>query len=540
MTKRELTDAYPTDLPAWQALEEHCRDDMRSSRLRDLFVKNRDRFNRFSLEAGDLFLDYSKNLVNSKTRKLLVSLANEAGVPQAIGAMFAGDQINVTEHRPALHVALRAEISDEIAHDVSGVQDVWNTLERMTAFVNSIHSGERRGITGRRLKQIINIGIGGSDLGAVMASRALKHYWQPDLNFYSVSNVDGTQLADLMDYIDPEETLFVVCSKTFTTQETMTNAKAAREWLSGTLGESAVSNHFAAVSTDQEAMDQFGINTDCRFEFWDWIGCRFSIWSSVGLSLALVVGMDRFQEMLTGARRIDHHLRTAPLESNMPVLLAMIGIWYNNFFGAETHAILPYDNRLDRFPAFLQQLQMESSGKGVRKDGQPVACKTGAIVWGEAGSNGQHAFYQLLHQGTRFIPVDFILPTKSSGAIQEQHDIAIANCLAQAEVLMDGFKPEGTGRHRALPGNRPSNLVIFDRLTPAVLGQLIALYEHKVFVEGVIWGINSFDQFGVELGKRLANQLLPAVIGDERYGGDNPSTQAVLESVIAAKQRSET
>ena len=540
MTKSELTDAYPTDLPAWQALEEHYRDDMRSSQLRDLFVNNRHRFNRFSVEAGDLFLDYSKNLINNKTRKLLVRLANEAGVPQAIGSMFAGDPINVTEQRPVLHVALRAEISDEIAHDVPGVEDVWNTLERMTAFVNSIHSGERRGITGRRLKQIINIGIGGSDLGAVMASRALKHYWQLGMNFYSVSNVDGTQLADLMECIDPEETLFVVCSKTFTTQETMTNAKAAREWLSGTLGESAVSNHFAAVSTDQEAMDHFGINPDCRFEFWDWIGGRFSIWSSVGLSLALVVGMDRFQEMLTGARRIDHHLRTAPLDSNMPVLLAMIGIWYNNFFGAETHAILPYDNRLDRFPAFLQQLQMESSGKGVRKDGQPVACKTGAIVWGEAGSNGQHAFYQLLHQGTRFIPVDFILPTKSSGAIQEQHDMAIANCLAQGEALMDGFMPEGTGRHRALPGNRPSNLVIFDRLTPAVLGQLIALYEHKVFVEGLIWGINSFDQFGVELGKRLANQLLPAVIGDERYGGDNPSTQAVLESVIAAQQRSET
>jgi glucose-6-phosphate isomerase len=343
--------------------------------------------------------------------------------------------------------------------------------------------------------------------------------------------VDGTQLVDLTERLDPEQTLFIICSKTFTTQETMTNANAASEWLSNALGGDAVMHHFAAASTNHDAMDAFGINPNYRFGFWDWVGGRYSIWSAVGLALALVIGVDRFWALLAGGRKMDQHFRTAPVEDNMPMLLALIGAWYNNFLGAESQAILPYDNRLDRFPAFLQQLQMESSGKGVRRDGRPVTCKTGQIIWGEPGNNAQHSFYQLLHQGTRFVPVDFILPAESSGGRQWQQDLAIANCLAQAEALMDGFEPPPGEPYRHHPGNRPSNMILLERLTPNTLGQLIALYEHKVFVEGVIWGINSFDQYGVELGKRLASDLLPAVRGLGQYEGKNDSTRGLLARI---------
>ena len=363
----------------------------------------------------------------------------------------------------------------------------------------------------------------------------MRHYWQPGMNYHSVSNVDGTQLVDLTERLDPEETLFVVCSKTFTTQETMTNANAASEWLATVLGDDAIGLHFAAASTNHEAMDVFGINPEYRFGFWDWVGGRYSIWSAVGLSLALVIGADRFWAMLAGARRMDQHFRTAPADANMPILMALIGIWYNNFFDAPSQAILPYDNRLDRFPAFLQQMQMESSGKRTRADGAPVTVDTGQVIWGEPGSNAQHSFYQLLHQGTRFVPVDFILPVKSSGATQQQQDLAVANCLAQGEALMDGFRATEDQPYRAHPGNNPSNTILMERLTPSSLGQLIALYEHKVFVEGVIWGINSFDQFGVELGKRLANDVLPGVAGQGAYSGDNPSTRGLLDRIRRAK-----
>ena len=527
MFEKNLSARYPVDLPTWQSLETHFREDMKLASLRDLFAEDTQRFDRFSIESGDLLLDYSKNLLTSKTRDLLIGLAGEAKVGEAIEQMFSGELINVTESRPALHVALRSKFSDQVALETPGVSEIWQTLDRMEQFVRAIQEGELRGHTGQRLTEIVNIGIGGSDLGPVMASRALRHYWRAGMKFHSVSNIDGTQLADLTRVLNPEETLFVICSKTFTTQETMSNALAARHWIAEVLGEEAVQSHFAAASTNQEAMDAFGIDSDYRFGFWDWVGGRYSIWSVVGLSLALVIGMDHFRSFLAGARCMDLHFRRAAPQENMPLLLAMISIWYNNFFGAESHAILPYDNRLDRLPAYLQQLQMESSGKCVRCDGRPVTVKTGNIIWGEAGSNAQHSFCQLLHQGTRFVQVDFILPVHSSGAATKQQDLAIANCLAQSEALMEGH--DVVDNFRALPGNRPSNTILMEALTPESLGQLIALYEHKVYVESVIWGINSFDQFGVELGKTLAESLGDVVSTGMPYQGQNPSTRQLLE-----------
>ena len=518
MPDKKLSARYPTDLPAWQKLKAHYRDDMKKRRIADLFARDKKRPENFSLQSGDLYLDYSKNLLSAQTRKLLISLAKQTKVQDAIEAMFAGDHINSTEERAALHVALRAKLSDQGAHQTPGIRAVWHVLTDMDEYVTAVNDGDIKGHSGKYLTNIVNIGIGGSDLGAVMAARALKHHFMPGMNFYSVSNIDGTQLTDLMQELDPAETLFVICSKTFTTVETVTNANAAKAWIIDKLGEGAVANHFVAASTNHEAMDEFGIHPRFRFAFWDWVGGRYSIWSAVGLSLALVIGMTNFQQMLDGARRMDMHFRQAPFDENMPVLMALIAVWYNNFCGAHTQAILPYDNRLDRFPAFLQQLQMESNGKSVRTDGKPVKTNTGMIIWGEAGSNAQHSFYQLLHQGTRLVPVDFILPAHSSGGSQVQQDLAITNCLAQSEALMDGFsKQDAEGNTpRVHPGNRPSNTIIFPDLTPGTLGQLIALYEHKVFVEGTIWGINSFDQYGVELGKKLANSLTES---------ENPSTQ---------------
>ena len=552
MPEEKLSARYPTDLPAWKALKAHYRDDMKATSLADLFKRDKQRFTGYSVEAAELTLDYSKNFLNGKTRKLLVKLAEETGVRDAVEAMFAGEAINTTENRAVLHVALRSKLSDQVALEVPGVAEIWQILEQMTQFVSAVRKGEIRGRNGRQLTEIVNIGIGGSDLGAVMASRALRHYWQPGMTFHSVSNVDGTQLVDLTEKLDPDETLFVICSKTFTTQETMTNANAAARWITDTLGAEAIGDHFAAASTNHDAMDVFGINPKYRFGFWDWVGGRYSLWSAVGLSLALVIGMDRFWALLAGARRMDQHLRNAPLEENMPVMLGLISVWYNNFFGAESQAVLPYDNRLDRFPAFLQQMQMESSGKGVRKDGKPVKVGSGSVIWGESGSNAQHSFYQLLHQGKRFIPVDFILPAKTSNATQEQQDLAIANCIAQSEALMDGYSEEQAiadliiadatpaeakelAPHKMHPGNRPSNTILLERLTPSSLGQLIALYEHKVFVEGIIWGINSFDQYGVELGKRLASDVSEVVAGDSDYKGSNDSSRGLLATINRLK-----
>ena len=529
-TNRQLSARYPTDLKAWQALKTHYAD-MSKRELAQLFARDASRAERFSLTAGNLLLDYSKNLVNSTTRKLFVRLGKEAGVPAAIEAMFAGDVINETEGRSVLHAALRSKISDQVALETPGVREVWEVLSNMEEFVEAVHSGSLSGSTGRRLTDIVNIGIGGSDLGPVMASKALKSFWKIDMRFHSVSNIDGTQLVDLMDELDPEQTLFVVCSKTFTTLETMTNARAARAWITDKLGGSAVERHFVAASTNHKAMNSFGIAANYRFGFWDWVGGRYSLWSAVGLSLALVIGMDNFRRMLAGGRLMDQHFRQAPLDENMPVMLAMLGNWYNNFFGAQSQAILPYDNRLERFPAYLQQLQMESSGKNVRMDGKNVKCNTGMVIWGESGNNAQHSFYQLLHQGTRLVPVDFLLPVRTSGTSQSQQDLAIANCLAQSEALMDGFDAHRLEKHRVHKGNNPSNTILFEELTPETLGQLIALYEHKVFVEGVIWGIDSFDQWGVERGKSVASSLAPVVAGEKRYKGGNLSTRNLLKQV---------
>lgn len=517
---RKLSARYPTDLSAWQALKKHHRDSMGDKSLRDLFARDKSRVDTFSIQAGDLLLDYSKNHVNKTTAKLLHRLAKEANVAAAIEAMFAGDKINQTEDRAVLHVALRSKISDTVALEAAGVREVWQELTRMEEFVDAVHSSSIKGHTGKRLTDIVNIGIGGSDLGPVMAGRALRPYWSAGMRFHSVSNIDGTQLADLKAELNPATTLFVICSKTFTTIETMSNANAARQWLVQVLGDGAVASHFVAASTNHAAMDEFGISVDRRFGFWDWVGGRYSLWSAIGLSLALVTGMGTFRRLLAGARQMDQHFRQAPFDENMPVTLALLGVWYNNFFGAQSQAILPYDNRLDRFPAYLQQLQMESSGKSVRADGRAVKCDTGMVIWGESGNNAQHSFYQLLHQGTRLIPVDFLLSSKSSGGTQVQHGLAIANCLAQSEALMDGFEEKGIEPYRVHKGNNPSNTILFNKLTPETLGQLIALYEHKVFVEGVIWGINSFDQFGVELGKKLAGGIKKS---------SNPSTQFLLK-----------
>jgi glucose-6-phosphate isomerase len=528
---RKLSARYPTDLGAWQALKKHYRESMRSKDLGSLFSRDKERAARFTLTAGDLTLDYSKNHVNATTRKLLTRLAREAQVPEAIEAMFAGEKINVTENRSVLHAALRAKMSDKVALEVDGVTDVWEVLNSIEDFVERVQAKKIRGHTGKRFTDVVNIGIGGSDLGPVMAARALKSYWHEKMRFHSVSNIDGTQLADLTQELNAESTLFVVCSKTFTTIETMTNANAARAWVADHLGDAAVSDHFVAASTNHEAMDAFGIRPEFRFGFWDWVGGRYSLWSAVGLSLALVVGMGTFRRLLNGGRVMDLHFRKAPLNENMPVLLAMMAVWYNNFFGAESQAILPYDNRLDRFPAYLQQLQMESNGKRVRSDGRLVKCDTGMVIWGEAGNNAQHSFYQLLHQGTRLIPIDFIAPARSSGASQEQQDLALAQCLAQSEALMDGCDEEGLEPYRVHEGNNPSSTILFPELTPEALGQLIALYEHKVFVEGVIWGIDSFDQWGVELGKKLATMLVEPVAEGTGYEGKNPSTASLVAKI---------
>lgn len=528
---RKLSARYPTDLEAWQELKRHYRDGMRTRHLRELFKKDRRRAERYTLEAGELVLDYSKSHLNTTTHKLLLKLAQQAQVPAAIEAMFAGERINATEDRSVLHAALRSKISDQIALETPGVREVWEVLARIEAFVERVHGLELRGSTGKPLTTIVNIGIGGSDLGPVMASEALRHYRRPGMEFRAVSNIDGTQLADLKEEIDPESTLFVICSKTFTTLETMTNANAARAWVAESLGEDAVAQHFVAASTNHDAMNAFGIDPDYRFGFWDWVGGRYSLWSAVGLSLALVIGMGNFHRLLVGGRIMDQHFLKAPLAENMPVVMALLAVWYNNFFGAESHAVLPYDNRLHRFPAYLQQLKMESNGKSVRMDGKPVKTETGMAIWGEAGNNAQHSFYQLLHQGTRLIPADFLLPIRSSGGDQAQQDLAIANCLAQSEALMDGFEEKGLSPHRVHRGNNPSNTILFDALTPETLGQLIALYEHKVFVEGVIWGIDSFDQWGVELGKKLASSMAGAVTGTDDYTGSNASTQSLLERI---------
>ena len=505
--------------PAWKALQQHA-ETIRPQQLRDLFKSDPERGVRFTAEAGGIFLDYSKNRITDETLKLLMDLAAQSGLKQRLEAMFTGQKINTTENRAVLHVALRAPKSESIIVDGEDVVPaVHAVLDKMSTFAGRIRSGEWKGHTGKRIRNVVNIGIGGSDLGPVMAYEALKHYSQRDLTFRFVSNVDGTDFAEAVQDLNPDETLFLVASKTFTTLETMTNAHTARDWSLAGLGgdESAVARHFVAISTNADAVAKFGIDTANMFEFWDWVGGRYSMDSAIGLSTMIAIGPDQFRAMLAGFHAMDEHFRTTPFEKNLPVLLGLLTVWYTDFFDAQTVAILPYEQYLKRFPAYLQQLTMESNGKHVTLSGEHLTTQTGPIYWGEPGTNGQHSFYQLIHQGTRLIPCDFIGFYKTLNPLGRHHDILMANVFAQAEALAFGKTaaevsaegvPEVLVPHKVFEGNRPSNTILADALTPETLGQLIALYEHSVFTQGVIWSIDSFDQWGVELGKVLAQKII--------------------------------
>jgi len=534
--------------PEWQALEEHHRK-LREVHLRELFAADPARGETMALEAGDLYLDYSKNRLTGETVRLLVALAERAGLRAKIDDMFAGRRINVTEDRPVLHVALRMPPDRSIVVDgQDAVAEVHAVLARMRGFAARLRAGEWRGHTGSRIATVVNIGIGGSDLGPAMAYEALRDYSDRSLEVRFVSNVDGTDVWEATRDLDPAATLFVVCSKTFTTQETLTNARSAREWLLGALrDEAAVRHHFVAVSTNTEKVREFDIDTANMFEFWDWVGGRYSYDSAIGLSLMLAIGPERFDEMLAGFHAMDEHFRTTPFERNLPVLLGLIGLWYGNFFGAETQAILPYNQYLWRLTAYLQQLDMESNGKSVDLSGRPVAVQTGPVVWGQPGTNGQHAFYQLIHQGTKLIPCDFIGFCQPHHEVGEHHELLMANFFAQTEALAFGKPreqveaegvPEAQVPHRTFPGNRPTNTILAPRLTPGVLGQLVALYEHKVLVQGTVWDVNSFDQWGVELGKVLANRIVVQL--DQTAAAEldhDSSTNALISRYRRLRQR---
>lgn len=531
---------------AWQALLDH-RKTWRKLDLRELFRQDKRRFERFSLRLNDLLLDYSKNLITAETMKLLLRLAKAAELKAAREAMFSGQHINLTEDRAALHTALRAPADLDLMVDGRNVMpDIHRLLAQMGKFVDQVHKHRWRGHTNKPITDIVNIGIGGSDLGPAMVCQALTPYAKPGLNVHFVSNVDPTHLTEVLKRIDPESTLFVVASKTFTTQETLANAHAARAWLLAQVRDGqAVARHFIAISTNQAEVEKFGIDPANMFEFWDWVGGRYSLWSAIGLPIALYLGMEHFEELLAGAHDMDVHFRTAPAAANMPVILALLGIWYIDFWAAQAHAVLPYDQYLARLPAYLQQLDMESNGKRVSRDGRPVRVDTGPIVFGEPGTNGQHAFYQLIHQGTRLVPCDFLVAAESHNPIDDQHEMLLANVFAQSEALMrgktaaevrvelkaQGLKEKEIARltpHKVFPGNRPSNTLLYHRLTPRNLGRIIALYEHKVFVQSVIWGINAFDQWGVELGKQLARAILPEIKSHEPVRGHDASTNGLI------------
>jgi glucose-6-phosphate isomerase len=528
------------ELPAWNALQKHSTE-IGKTTLRQLFDHDPDRGTRFNAEATGLFLDYSKNRITGDTVKLLLQLAEERGLKDRIAAMFRGDKINVTENRAVLHIALRAPKTESIKVDgedvVPGVHAV---LDKMSTFSDKVRSGAWKGHTGKRIRNIINIGIGGSDLGPVMAYEALKYYSQRDLTFRFVSNVDGTDFVEAVRDLSADETLFLVASKTFTTLETMTNAHAARAWALKGLGgdESAIAKHFVAISTNAKEVSKFGIDTENMFGFWDWVGGRYSMDSAIGLSTMLAVGPDNFRALLSGFHQMDEHFRTAPFEKNLPVLMGLLTVWYTDFFDAQTQAVLPYEQYLKRFPAYLQQLTMESNGKHVTLDGKRVETQTGPVYWGEPGTNGQHSFYQLIHQGTRLIPCDFIGFLKTLNPLGEQHAMLLANVFAQAEALAFGktaeqVKAEGTPDwlvpHRVFEGNRPSNTILAERLTPEILGKLVALYEHSVFTQGAIWNIDSFDQWGVELGKVLAQKIIGELASptEPRMAHDSSTTNLI-------------
>ena len=537
-----------TNTPAWKNLQSHYNE-VKNDSIINLFKNNDDRFNEFSISWQDFLFDFSKNKISKKTIELLLELTVDAGLKDSIAAMFAGEEINNTEKRAVLHTALRNRSNKPILVGGEDVMPAVNKeLDKMKAFCEQIHSGGWRGFTGSPIKQIVNIGIGGSDLGPVMVTEALKAYKVEGVESYFVSNVDGTHIAETLKKVNPETTLFLIASKTFTTQETMTNALTPRAWLIDNLDdEAAVANHFVALSTNTEAVTAFGINPDNMFGFWDWVGGRYSLWSAIGLSIALNIGFKNFEELLDGAHEMDNHFYNTPIKENIPVILAMIGVWYNNFFGYETEAILPYDQYMHRFAAYFQQGNMESNGKSVDKSGSRVDYQTGPIVWGEPGTNGQHAFYQLIHQGSKIIPCDFIAPAISHNPISDHHNKLLANFFAQTEALMMGKTREEAKEDmeaqgklpaeieellpfKTFDGNRPTNSILVKKITPQTLGSLIAMYEHKIFVQGVVWNINSFDQWGVELGKQLANNILPELLDDNTISNHDSSTNGLINT----------
>jgi glucose-6-phosphate isomerase len=536
----------PTQLHAWKALEAHYQE-VAPLQMRDLFAKDPDRFRKFSLRFGDILFDYSKNRITEKTMTLLRDLARQADLPGWTEKMFTGQKINTTEDRAVLHVALRNRSNRPILVDGTDVMPEVNAvLAHMRQFSEAIRSGSWRGYTGKPISDVVNIGIGGSDLGPVMATEALRPYSKRGLNVHFVSNVDGTHIAETVKNLDPETSLFIVASKTFTTQETITNAQSARAWfLAKAKDERHIAKHFVALSTNEAEVTKFGIDKANMFAFWDWVGGRYSLWSAIGLSIAVFIGMDNFEEMLAGGHAMDEHFRTTPLEQNLPATLGLIGIWYNDFFGAQTVAILPYDQYMHRFPAYFQQGDMESNGKSVTRDGERCTWSTGPIIWGEPGTNGQHAFYQLIHQGTKLVPCDFLAPIETHNPLGEHHPILLSNFFAQTEALMKGKTAEEVRAElkgsklsaaeleklvpqKMFAGNRPTNSILFQKLTPRTLGSLIVLYEHKIFTQGVIWNINSFDQWGVELGKQLAKAILPELKRPGAIASHDASTNGLI------------
>jgi glucose-6-phosphate isomerase len=541
-----LTKTDPTATAAWKKLAAH-HEAVKRVHMKRLFLEDPARFRDFSIRFDDILVDYSKNRVTAETLALLRELAEACGLRDAIDRMFAGDRINETEHRAVLHTALRHRANTPVFENGKDVMPEVNAvLAKMKGFAEQVRSGAWKGCTGKRITDIVNIGIGGSDLGPVMVTECLRPYAREGLAVHFVSNVDGTHIAETLKPLDPETTLFLIASKTFTTQETMTNAFSAREWFLKRAKDAAhVARHFAAISTNTAKVAEFGIHPDNMFVFWDWVGGRYSLWSAIGLSIACFVGFERFEELLAGAHALDRHFREAPFERNIPVILALIGTWYTNFFGAETEAILPYDQYMHRFPAYFQQGNMESNGKSVDRAGRRVGYATGPVIWGEPGTNGQHAFYQLIHQGTRLIPADFLAPAVSHNPVGRHHPILLSNFFAQTEALMNGktaeeaaaeLRREGKREeeirrlapHKVFEGNRPTNSILFQKLTPRVLGSLIAMYEHKIFVQGVIWNIFSFDQWGVELGKQLAGKILPELGDDRPVASHDSSTNGLI------------
>ena len=538
----------PVNTGAWQRLHQH-RESIRLTRLRDLFKNDPDRFKKFSYQTGDIIFDYSKNLITEETVQVLLQLADQCQLKEAIEAMFNGEKINQTEDRSVLHVALRNFSKQPMLSDGKNVMpEVKKVLRKMKNFADAVHQGDHRGYTDKRIKYIVNIGIGGSDLGPLMVTEALKPYTVEDIETFFVSNVDGTQIAETLKKLKPERTLFLIASKTFTTQETMTNAHTAREWfLRKAKDEKHIAKHFVALSTNEAEVVKFGIDKNNMFEFWDWVGGRYSLWSAIGLSIVLTIGYKNFEQLLKGAHDTDNHFRNTSFEKNIPVLMALIGVWYTNFFGAQSETILPYDQYMHRFAAYFQQGNMESNGKSVDRNGQPVTYSTGPVIWGEPGTNGQHAFYQLIHQGTPFIPCDFIAPAQSHNPIGDHHSKLLSNFFAQTEALMNGkladearkelekqgLSPEKIEKllpYKVFSGNRPTNSFLIKKITPFTLGQLIALYEHKIFVQGVIWNIFSFDQWGVELGKQLANKILPELESKDVVEAHDSSTNGLINA----------